>query len=78
MGHSDPAREEGLKRALVLPNRGAGFVDLQWATYLGLPYLGFHSETASKIAWGAHGNGKKIWWIRRTLTTVLAHETLKV
>ena len=52
MGHSDPAREEGLKRALVLPNRGAGFVDLQWATYLGLPYLGFHSETASKIAWG--------------------------
>ena len=52
MGHSDPAREEGLKRALVLPNRGAGFVDLQWATYLGLLYLGFHSETASKIAWG--------------------------
>ena len=37
MGHSDPAREEGLKRALVLPNRGAGFVDLQWVTYLGLP-----------------------------------------
>ena len=38
--------------ALNSATSGAGFVDLQWATYLGLLYLGFHPETASEIAWG--------------------------
>ena len=38
--------------ALNPATSGAGFVDLQWATYLGLLYLGFHPETASEIAWG--------------------------
>ena len=38
--------------ALNPATSGAGFVDLQWATYLGLLYLGIHPETASEIAWG--------------------------
>ena len=38
--------------ALKPATSGAGLVDLQRATYLGLLYLGFHPETASEIAWG--------------------------
>ena len=38
--------------ALNPATSGAGLVDLQWATYWGLLYLGFHPETASEFAWG--------------------------